>query len=93
MDRVAPWSALVELITPYYPEGRTVGSPFALETMLRIHFLQLWFTLSDPARKEAFFDTPLYREFVQLQELARPMRAPSCALAIGWRNINWPVRS
>ena len=71
MDRVVPWAALVELIAPYYPEGRTGRPPFALETMLRIHFLQLWFTLSDPAMEEAFFDTPLYREFAQLQELSR----------------------
>jgi len=71
MDRVVPWPALVELIAPYYPEGRTGRPPFALETMLRIHFLQLWFTLSDPGMEEAFFDTPLYREFAQLQELAR----------------------
>ena len=72
MDRIVPWNALVELIAPYYPEGRTGRPPFALETMLRIHFLQLWFTLSDPAMEEAFFDTPLYREFAQLQEFARP---------------------
>jgi IS5 family transposase len=71
MDRVVPWSALVELIAPYYPEGRTGRPPFALETMLRIHFLQLWFTLSDPAMEEAFFDIPLYREFAQFQELSR----------------------
>lgn len=71
MDQVVPWAALVELIAPYYPEGRTGRPPFALETMLRIHFLQLWFTLSDPAMEEAFFDTPLYREFAQLQELSR----------------------
>ena len=63
MDRVVPWAALVELIAPYYPEGRTGRPPFALETMLRVHFLQLWLTLSDPAMEEAFFDTPLYREF------------------------------
>ena len=71
MNQVVPWAALVELIAPYYPEGRTGRLPFALETMLRIHFLQLWFTLSDPAMEEAFFDTPLYREFAQLQELSR----------------------
>ena len=71
MDQVVPWAALVELIAPYYPEGRIGRPPFALETMLRIHFLQLWFTLSDPAMEEAFFDTPLYREFAQLQELSR----------------------
>ena len=51
--------------------GRTGRPPFALGTMLRVHFPQLWFTLSDPAMHEAFFDTPLYREFAQLQELSR----------------------
>ena len=34
--------------------------------MLRIHFLQPWFSLSDLAMEEALFDTPLYREFVKL---------------------------
>ena len=68
---MVPWAALVELIAPYYPEGRTGRPPFSLETMLRIHFMQQWFTLSDPAMEEAFFDTPLYREFAQLDEFAR----------------------
>jgi len=40
-------------------------------TMLRIHFMQQWFTLSDPGMEEAFFDTPLYREFAQLEEFGR----------------------
>ena len=39
--------------------------------MLRIHFMQQWFTLSDAAIEEAFFDTPLLREFAQFEELAR----------------------
>jgi IS5 family transposase len=39
--------------------------------MLRIHFVQQWFTLSDPAMEDAFFDTPLYREFARLEEFAR----------------------
>ena len=71
MDQVVPWAALVELIAPYYPEGKTGRPPFSLTTMLRAHFMQQWFSLSDPAMEEAFFDTPLYREFAQLQELSR----------------------
>ena len=71
MDQVVPWTALVELIAPYYPEGKTGRPPFSLMTMLRVHFMQQWFTLSDPAMEEAFFDTPLYREFAQLQEFGR----------------------
>ncbi|MBC7444290.1 MAG: IS5 family transposase, partial [Polaromonas sp.] len=71
MERVVPWAALVALIAPYYPEGRTGRPPFALETMLRTHFLQQWRSLSDPAMEEAFFDTPLYREFAQLDANGR----------------------
>ncbi len=71
MDKVVPWTALVELIAPYYPEGKKGRPPFSLETMLRTHFLQQWFTLSDPGMEEAFFDTPLYREFAQLEEFTR----------------------
>ena len=71
MDRVVPWAALVELIAPYYPEGKNGRPPFALESMLRVHFMQQWFTLSDPAMEEAFFDIPLYREFAQLDAHGR----------------------
>ena len=74
MEQVVPWSALVDLIAPYYPEGKTGRPPFSLHTMLRIHFLQQWFTLSDPAMEEAFFDTPLYREFAQLELHSRGWR-------------------
>jgi IS5 family transposase len=71
MEQVVPWAELVELIAPYYPEGKTGRPPFSLQTMLRTHFMQQWFTLSDPGMEEAFFDTPLYREFAQLEEFAR----------------------
>jgi IS5 family transposase len=71
MEQVVPWADLVELIAPYYPEGKTGRPPFSLQTMLRTHFMQQWFTLSDPGMEEAFFDTPLYREFAQLEEYAR----------------------
>ena len=36
--------------------------PFAHETMLRIHF-SAGLALSDLAMEEAFFETPLYRDF------------------------------
>jgi IS5 family transposase len=71
MDRVVPWSRLVDLIAPHYPAGRTGRPPFEIETMLRTHFLQQWFNLSDPAMEEAFFDTPRYRDFVGLSDNVR----------------------
>ena len=90
MEHVVPWAALVELIAPFYPEGRTGRPPFSLVTMLRIHFMQQWFSLSDPAMEEAFFDTPLYREFAKLEEFGRlPLKPPFCGFVIGWKNTNW----
>jgi IS5 family transposase len=68
MEHVVPWAALVELIASFYPEGRTGRPPFLLATMLRIHFMQQWFSLSDIAMEDGFFDTPLYLEFAQLEE-------------------------
>ena len=62
---------MVELIAPYYPEGENGRPPFTLETMLRVHVMQQWFTLSDPAMEEAFFDVHLYREFAQLNAYFR----------------------
>mgnify|MGYP002144878034 FL=1 len=68
MNLVVPWSELVSLIAPHAPQAGTKGGrpPFAVETMLRIHFLQQWFSLSDPAMEEALYDVPLYREFAGL---------------------------
>ena len=66
MNLVVPWAELVALVTPFAPEGRRGRPPFAVATMLRVHFMQQWFGLSDPAMEEALFDVPLYREFAGL---------------------------
>jgi IS5 family transposase len=39
--------------------------------MLRIHCLQLWWNLSDPAMEEELHERPLYRRFVGLEGVAR----------------------
>ena len=66
MERVVPWAVLVEIVEPHYPKAKTGRPPFGIETMLRIHYLQQWFGLSDPAMEEALHDVPLYREFTRL---------------------------
>ena len=40
MNRVAPWADLVGLVTPFAPEGRRGRPPFAVETKLRVNFIQ-----------------------------------------------------
>lgn len=67
MEQVVPWKSLLALIEPHYPKhGRPGRQPYPLATMLRIHFLQQWYALSDPAMEEALYDTPVMRRFAQL---------------------------
>lgn len=65
MDRVVPWKELAAVIDPYYPKATSAGGrpPVGLERMLRIHCLQLWFDLSDPAVEEALYDSLAMRSF------------------------------
>ncbi len=88
MSLVVPWTELVGLIQPFAPTGAGAkgGRPsFALETMLRIHFLQQWFGLSDPAMEEALHDTPLYCEFARLD--AGMARMPDETTILRFRHL------
>jgi len=85
MNRVVPWADLVTLVTPFAPEGRRGRPPFAVETMLRLHFMQQWFGLSDPAMEEALHDVPLYREFAGLDNWAT--RLPDESTILRFRHL------
>jgi IS5 family transposase len=65
MEAVVPWEPLVELIEPHYPRTSSKGGrpPYPLETMLRIHLLQQWYDLSDPAMEDALIEVPTMRRF------------------------------
>lgn len=69
MERVVPWSALLDQIQPHYPKAGRGRHPYALETMLRIHFLQQWYALSDPAMEEALYEIASMRQFARLSLL------------------------
>lgn len=64
MDQVVPWRELCALIEPFYPKAGNGRPPVGLERMLRLHFLQHWFNLSDPAAEEALYDSLSMRRFV-----------------------------
>ena len=65
MDQIVPWRELCDVIKPFYPKPKAAGRPpVGLERMLRIHFLQHWFNLSDPAVEEALYDSRAMRRFV-----------------------------
>jgi transposase, IS5 family len=65
MESIIPWKELCEAIEPFYPKPEGAGRrPVGIERMLRIHFLQHWFNLSDPAAEEALYDSQALRQFV-----------------------------
>ncbi|WP_407366741.1 IS5 family transposase [Xanthomonas campestris] len=67
MEQVVPWQQLLGLVAPHYPvSGRPGRQPYALATMLRIHLLQQWYALSDPAMEEALHEIPTLRRFAEL---------------------------
>lgn len=85
MEKVVPWVDLVALVSPYLPEGKRGRPPFSPETMLRIHFMQQWFALSDPAMEEALHDMPVFREFAGLE--AWDERLPDESTILRFRHV------
>jgi IS5 family transposase len=69
MGQVVPWTALLALIEPHYPKAGRGRRPYPLATMLRIHFLQHWYALSDPAMEEALYEIAPLRQFARLSLL------------------------
>jgi IS5 family transposase len=67
MEEVVPWKEILEVIEPYYPKaGKRGRQPMPLEMMLRIYYMQQWYSLSDPGMEEALYDMESMRRFAHL---------------------------
>ena len=67
MDAVIPWTRLLGLIAPHYPQAGNGRQPLGMEKMLRIYFLQQWFNLSDPQAEDAIYDRESMRRFARVE--------------------------
>ena len=72
MEAVVPWKALLDLIEPHYPTAGRGRRPYPLASMLRVHLMQNWFALSDPAMEEALYEIASLRNFAGLN-LSEPI--------------------
>ena len=72
MEQVVPWEPLLKLIEPCYPIAGRGRHPYPLETMLRVHLMQNWFGLSDPAMEEVLYEITPVRAFAGLS-LSQPI--------------------
>lgn len=66
MEQVVPWASLRKLIEPLYPVAGRGRRPYPLDTMLRVHLIQNWYGLSDPAMEEALYEVTPMRGFAGL---------------------------
>jgi IS5 family transposase len=66
IEQVVPWKVLLQIISPHYPVAGRGRRPYALEAMLRVHLMQNWFALSDPAMEEALYEIASLRNFAGL---------------------------
>ncbi|OOQ62439.1 IS5 family transposase [Vibrio parahaemolyticus] len=67
MDALIPWQRLENKIAKHYPKGENGRPPFPLSAMLRVHCLQLFYNLSDPAMEDALYEIESMRNFAGLR--------------------------
>lgn len=67
MDGLMPWKALEKKIAKHYPKGENGRPPYPLSIMLRVHCLQLFYNLSDPAMEDALYEIESMRRFAGLR--------------------------
>ena len=85
MERVVPWKRLVALLQPHYPTGRRGRPPIGLERMLRIYFLQQWYTLADEALEDALYDSQALRTFAGIDLSVESV--PDATTLLGFRHL------
>ena len=66
LDTLLPWSEWIELIRPFYPEGKRGRPPIAIETILRMYILRTLYKLSDTSVEDAVYDSYAMRSFLQI---------------------------
>ncbi len=66
MDKLIPWKQLENKIAKYYPKPGKGRRPYPLSKMLRVHCMQLFYNLSDPAMEDALYEIESMRRFAGL---------------------------
>ena len=87
MDQVVPWQPLLDLIEPLYPKTSSKGGrpPYPLATMLRIHLMQQWYSLSDPAMEDALIELATIRRFAGIDLISD--RIPDETTILAFRHL------
>ncbi|MEX1317183.1 MAG: IS5 family transposase, partial [Synechococcaceae cyanobacterium] len=74
-------------MSPHYSKTHSKGGrpPYPLATMLRIHLMQQWYSLSDPAMEDALIEVPTMRRFAGIDLLSD--RIPDETAILAFRHL------
>lgn len=86
MDKLIPWNQLEKKVARHYPKGRNGRPPYALSSMLRVHCMQLFYNLSDPAMEDALYEIESMRQFAELKLDRFPDETTTSTFGIFWSN-------
>lgn len=67
MDTLIPWDKLERRIRRHYPKRGRGRPPYPLNVMLRVHCVQIFYNLSDPAMEDMLYEIDSVRRFVGLK--------------------------
>lgn len=66
MEMLIPWKQFERKIQPHYPKNGQGRQPYPLKVMLRVHCMQLFYNLSDPAMEDSLYEIESMRRFAGL---------------------------
>lgn len=85
MQQVMPWKQMTDGIAPFYTEKDIGRKHKELTMMLKIHFLQQWYDLSDPGMEEAIYDRNSFQKFLGIDLLSD--RVPDETTILNFRHL------
>ena len=85
MDKIVPWDQWVEIIRPYYPNGKCGRPTRGIETMLRMYLMQNWFNLSDEGIEDAIYDSYAMRTFMHIDFMNQ--QVPDATTLLKFRHL------
>lgn len=85
MNAIVPWAALIAAIEPFYPTGERGRPPIGIERMLRMYFLQQWYSISDVSVEDSLYDITSMRHFVGIDLSCE--RVPDATTLLKFRHL------
>jgi len=78
MESIVPWQSIISLVRPHYPPGKGGRPATSLEVILRMYFLQIWFSLSDEGLEDSIYDMESFRAFMGVDLASIPDATVLC---------------